>query len=64
MRKIDCSCGHTLEAENDEELFAKGRQHVAEVHADENITDDQLRQLISAQAYDAEFQGSAARRAQ
>jgi hypothetical protein len=53
MRKLDCQCGHTLEAENDEELLAKGRQHVAEVHPDQNFTDDQLRQLISTQAYDA-----------
>jgi predicted small metal-binding protein len=53
MRKLDCRCGHTVEGENDEELFQNGKQHVAEVHPDENITDDQLRQLISAQAYDA-----------
>jgi predicted small metal-binding protein len=53
VRKLDCQCGHTVEGENDEELFQKGKQHVAEVHANENITDDQLRQLISMQAYDA-----------
>jgi predicted small metal-binding protein len=53
MRKLDCQCGQTLEAENDEELFAKGKQHVSEVHPAENISDDQLRQLISTQAYDA-----------
>jgi predicted small metal-binding protein len=53
MRKLDCQCGQTIEGENDEELFQRGKQHVAEVHPDENITDDQLRQLISAQAYDA-----------
>jgi predicted small metal-binding protein len=52
VRKIDCDCGHTLEAENDAELFEKGQQHVAEVHADQNISDEQLRQLISARAYD------------
>jgi predicted small metal-binding protein len=53
VRKLDCQCGHTLEADNDAELFEKGKQHVAEVHSDQNITDDQLRQLISTQAYDA-----------
>jgi predicted small metal-binding protein len=53
VRKLDCQCGHTVEGENDEELFQKGKQHVAEVHPGENITDDQLRQLISANAYDA-----------
>jgi predicted small metal-binding protein len=53
VRKLDCQCGHTVEGENDEELFQNGKQHVAEVHPGENITDDQLRQLISTQAYDA-----------
>jgi predicted small metal-binding protein len=53
VRKIDCECGHTLEAENDAELFEKGKQHVAEVHADQNISDEQLRQLISTRGYDA-----------
>jgi predicted small metal-binding protein len=52
VRKLDCQCGYTVEGENDEELFQKGKQHVAEVHPAENITDDQLRQLISTQAYD------------
>jgi predicted small metal-binding protein len=53
MRKLDCQCGHTVEGVNDEELFQRGKQHVAEVHPGENITDDQLRQLIATQAYDA-----------
>jgi predicted small metal-binding protein len=53
MRKLDCQCGHTVEGDNDEELFQRGKQHVAEVHPGENITDDQLRQLIATQAYDA-----------
>jgi predicted small metal-binding protein len=52
VRKLDCQCGHTVEAENDDELFEKGKQHVAEVHAGE-MTDDQLRQLIATSAYDA-----------
>jgi predicted small metal-binding protein len=53
MRKLDCQCGQTVEGENDEELFQAGKRHIAEVHPNENITDDQLRQLISANAYDA-----------
>jgi predicted small metal-binding protein len=52
VRKIDCQCGHTVEGNDDEELFQRGKQHVAEVHPDENITDDQLRQLIATRAYD------------
>jgi predicted small metal-binding protein len=53
MRAMDCECGHHLEAEDDEGLLAAGRAHVAEVHSDMNISDDDLRQLIKAQAYDA-----------
>jgi predicted small metal-binding protein len=52
MRKIDCDCGHTIEADNDAELFEKGKQHVAEVHPDLDMSDEQLRQLITARAYD------------
>jgi predicted small metal-binding protein len=53
MRAMDCECGHHLEAEDDEGLVAAGRAHVAEVHPDMNLSDDDLRQLVSAQAYDA-----------
>jgi predicted small metal-binding protein len=53
VRKLDCQCGQTVEGENDEELFRAGKQHITEVHPGENITDDQLRQLIATQAYDA-----------
>jgi predicted small metal-binding protein len=53
MRKLDCQCGQTIEGKDDEELFQRGKQHVTEVHPGENIGDDQLRQLISTQAYDA-----------
>jgi predicted small metal-binding protein len=52
MRKLDCQCGQTVEGENDEELFQAGKRHITEVHPNENITDDQLRQLIATQAYD------------
>jgi predicted small metal-binding protein len=53
VRKLDCQCGHTVEGRDDEELLQNGKKHVAEVHPNENFTDDQLRQLIATQAYDA-----------
>ena len=53
MRAMDCECGHHLEAEDDEGLVAAGRAHVAEVHPDMNFSDDDLRELIRQQAYDA-----------
>jgi predicted small metal-binding protein len=53
MRKLDCECGHTLEAQNDDELFGEARKHIAEVHPDMSLSDDEVRGLISSQAYDA-----------
>ena len=52
MRAIDCDCGHHLEAEDDEALFQEGKKHVAEVHADMNMSDEQVRELIATKAYD------------
>jgi predicted small metal-binding protein len=46
MRAADCPlCGEHLEAENDDELFKKGRAHVDDKHGDQQITDDQIRQV-------------------
>ncbi len=46
MRVADCPlCGQRIEAENDDELFKKGRAHADEKHADLNITDEQIRQI-------------------
>lgn len=44
MRVAECPlCHEQLEAENDEELFAKGRAHADTKHADQQITDEQIR---------------------
>ncbi|MFL5826544.1 MAG: DUF1059 domain-containing protein [Thermoleophilaceae bacterium] len=53
MRVIECDCGATLHAANDDELFDAVRRHVDEDHPDEDLSDDQIRQKIAAQAYDA-----------
>jgi predicted small metal-binding protein len=51
MRAADCPlCGEHLEAENDDELFKKGRAHVDEKHGDQQITDDQIRQVPTRDA--------------
>jgi predicted small metal-binding protein len=51
MRAADCPlCGEHLEAENDEELFRKGRAHADENHADQHITDEQIRQVPTRDA--------------
>jgi predicted small metal-binding protein len=51
MRTADCPlCGEHLEAENDDELFNKGRAHADEKHGDQQITDEQIRQVPSHDA--------------
>jgi predicted small metal-binding protein len=54
MRVIDCECGKTLQAANDEDLAEAVRDHVEEEHPDMEMSDDQVEQLVSSQAYDAE----------
>lgn len=44
MRVAECPiCHEQLEAATDEELFAKGRAHADTKHADQKITDEQIR---------------------
>jgi predicted small metal-binding protein len=52
MRVIDCPCGHRLEAEDDEELFRKAREHVDRDHPEMERSDEEIRQRIAADAYD------------
>jgi predicted small metal-binding protein len=53
MRVLDCECGRTLQAANDEDLAEAVRSHVAEDHPGMEMSDDQVRELVSAKAYDA-----------
>lgn len=53
MRVIDCDCGRTLQAANDDDLAGAVKEHVAEDHPDMDLSDDQVRELVSARAYDA-----------
>jgi predicted small metal-binding protein len=53
MRVIDCECGETLQAANDDDLFRATRKHVDEAHSDLDMSDDQVRELISSKAYEA-----------
>jgi hypothetical protein len=53
MRVIDCECGKTLQAANDEDLANAVRNHVAEDHP-EGMSDDEVRELVSSQAYEAQ----------
>ena len=53
MRVIDCDCGRTLHAANDDDLFNAVRGHIEEDHPDMELDDDKVRELITAQAYEA-----------
>ena len=52
MRAIDCPCGHRLQGADDDELFRLAREHVDRDHPELQRTDEQLRQRVSADAYD------------
>ena len=54
MRVIDCDCGKTLQAGNDDDLARCVREHVEESHPDMELSDDQVKELVGKRAYDAE----------
>jgi len=53
MRVIDCDCGQTLQAANDEDLAKEARAHVDKDHPEMELSDDQVRELVASKAYDA-----------
>jgi hypothetical protein len=53
MRAIDCPCGHHFEAGDDEELFRLCRGHIDRDHPEMDRSDEQIRDRITADAYDA-----------
>jgi len=53
MRVIDCDCGHTLQAANDDDLFKQAREHFDREHQDQELSDDQVREVVAAKAYEA-----------
>jgi hypothetical protein len=53
MKVIDCECGRTLQAANDEDLAAQMRAHAEDEHPDMQLTEDQARELVADRAYEA-----------
>ena len=51
MRAIDCGCGEHLEAADTMALLLVTREHVARVHPELQLTDDQVAVLIAVDAY-------------
>jgi predicted small metal-binding protein len=58
MRAIDCPCGHHLEAATDEELFRLAREHLEQHHPEMERSDDQIRERVTADAYDVQAAAS------
>ena len=53
MYAIECACGERLEAEDDQALFERVREHMDREHHEKGIEDYQVRNLIEAAALDA-----------
>ena len=53
MRVIDCDCGQTLQAGNDEDLAAQMRAHADEAHPEQQLSEEQAGQLVADRAYEA-----------
>ena len=54
MRVIDCECGHTVSAANDDELVEQVKGHLSGEHPDKEMGEDELRSFVTSNAYDAE----------
>jgi predicted small metal-binding protein len=53
LRVIDCACGTTITAPNDDELERAVRGHMALDHPDTELSDDELKALVAKRAYEA-----------
>ena len=53
MRVIDCDCGHTLSAANDDDLADCVKKHLSEDHPDQQMSDDEVRTFVGEKAYSA-----------
>ena len=53
MRALDCDCGRHLEADDDEKLFDKAKEHVSrDHHPDRQLSAEQVREIVAEKAYD------------
>lgn len=53
-RVVECNiCGEPLAAATDDELLGRLRSHLQSVHSDAGYDEDQARQMIAGEAYDA-----------
>lgn len=53
MRVIDCDCGATVQAANEDDLKKRVREHLVADHPDMSMSDDEVAQLIEDRSYEA-----------
>jgi len=54
MRVVECNvCGETLAAATDDELLRRLRDHTEEEHGASTFDEDEAREMIDAEAYEA-----------
>jgi len=53
MRVIDCDCGATLQAANDDDLAQRVREHVDSEHPEMELDDQQVQAMVAEKAYSA-----------
>jgi predicted small metal-binding protein len=53
LRVIDCECGTTIKAASDDELASEVRQHMQEDHPGDEMSAEQVSQLVADRAYEA-----------
>ena len=53
MKVLDCDCGKTLQAANDDDLATAVREHADESHPDMPLSEEQARELVADRAYEA-----------
>lgn len=51
-RAVNCTCGHAVEANDDEELVVALQAHADVAHPD--MADEEIRELIRETAYDVD----------
>jgi predicted small metal-binding protein len=54
MRLVECNiCGEPLAAANDDELLGRLHDHVESEHSSSSYEEEQAREMIAREAYDA-----------
>lgn len=53
MKVIDCDCGATVQAANEDDLKSRVREHLAAEHPDTSMSDEEIDQLVADRSYEA-----------